>query len=94
MHLLHLQYLKVKFTPPKDVKIAVQQKGWINSRLMLDCFKLVIVPHTKGKQSLLIIGFFLAHEDADFLELAHAKNFNVAIIPGGCTSKIQPLYVT
>ncbi|XP_011403093.1 PREDICTED: uncharacterized protein LOC105312277 [Amphimedon queenslandica] len=35
-----------------------------------------------------------AYEDSAFLDLAHANNVDVIIIPGGCTSKIQTLDVS
>ena len=85
---------KLKFIPPREMKIAVQKKAWMDSVLMLRWFKSIILPYTKGRRSLLVIDSFSAHENASFLELANANSVDVAIIPGGCTSKVQPLDVS
>ncbi len=86
---------KLKFRCPEDVHVTVQQKGWMDSELMLRWFKAVILPYTKAKQkrALLIIDSFSAHESSEFLSLAKANNVDISIIPGGCTSKVQPLDV-
>ena len=83
----------LKFKTPKDVKVTVQSKGWMDSELMLKWFKGVILPYTQGKRALLIIDSFSAHETEEFLREAKSRNVDVALIPGGCTSKIQPLDV-
>ena len=85
---------KLKFKPPKDVRVTVQQKGWMDSSLMFAWFKSVILPFTKDRRSLLVIDSFSAHEDIEFLNLAAAHNIDEAIIPGRCTNKIQPLDVS
>lgn len=41
--------------------------------------------------ALLIIDSFSAHETKEFISEAQANNVTVSIIPGGCTSKMQPL---
>ena len=85
---------KLKFMSPREVKIAVQKKAWMDAVLMLEWFKTIILPYTKGRRSLLIIDSFSAHEETTFLELANANSVDVALIPGGCTSKVQPLDVS
>ncbi len=47
----------------------------------------------KKKTALLLIDSFSAHETDEFLALARDNNVDVSIIPGGCTSKVQPLDV-
>ena len=84
---------KLKFSAPKEVQTAVQIKGWMDSDLMVRWFRSVILPHTKGRRALLAIDSFSAHETEEFIDLAHSNNVDVVIIPGGCTSKIQPLDV-
>ena len=54
---------KLKFMSPREVKIAVQKKAWMDAVLMLEWFKTIILPYTKGRRSLLIIDSFSAHED-------------------------------
>ena len=54
---------KLKFIPPRGVKIAVQKKVRMDALMMLEWFKSIILPYTKGRRSLLIIDSFSAHED-------------------------------
>ena len=86
---------KLKFKSPDDVHVTVQAKGWMDADVMLRWFKAVILPYVKAKKKrgLLLIDSFSAHETDEFLELARANNVDVSIIPGGCTTKIQPLDV-
>ena len=65
----------------------------MDSILMIQWFKSVILPHTKGKPTLLVIDSSSTHEDIDFLNLAHSHCVNVVIIPGSM-SKTQPLDVS
>ncbi len=85
---------KLKFVAPSGIKTALQVKGWMDAGLMIKWFENVILPYTKGRRSLLVVDKFSAHETAEFLELASKNNVDVAIIPGGCTSKIQPVDVS
>ncbi len=55
--------------------------------------KKIVLPYTKKAKSLLILDSFSAHADAPFALLASKNNTNLALIPGGCTSKVQPLDV-
>ena len=40
-----------------------------------------------------MINSFSAHENEEFLEAAKSHNIDTVLIPGGCTSKVQPLDV-
>lgn len=84
---------KLQFKPPKDVHVAVQQKGWMDTDLMFRWLKAIVLPYTKGRKTLLVMDSFSAHEDTKLLEKAKAENIDIVVIPGGCTSKIQPLDV-
>ena len=84
---------KLKFMAPSNVLATVQCKGWMDSELMSRWFKAVILPYTKGRRALLLIDSFSAHESVEFIQEAQANNVQVSIIPGGCTSKVQPLDV-
>ncbi len=65
----------------------------MDTDMMLRWFKATILPYTKGRRSLLLIDSFSAHEAEVLLDLAQFNNVDIIIIPGGCTSKIQPLDV-
>lgn len=84
---------KLKFKSPANVCVAVQAKGWMDTELMMRWLKGIVLPYTQKRKALLVIDSFSAHESTEFIEEARKNNVHVAIIPGGCTSKIQPLDV-
>lgn len=84
---------QLKFSAPNNVKATVQVKGWMDSELMLRWFRGVVLPYTHSRKTLLVLDSFSAHESTEFLELARSKNVDISLIPGGCTSKVQPLDV-
>ena len=85
---------KLNFVAPSGIKIAAQVKGWMDSDIMGKWFESVVLPYTKGRRALLVLDSFSAHQTAEFLELATRNNVDVAIIPGGYTSKVQPVDVS
>lgn len=84
---------KLKFKTPEYVHVAVQKKGWMDSELMVRWLRGIVLPYTEKRKALLVIDSFSAHMTEEFIDEAKANNIDVAIIPGGCTSKIQPLDV-
>ena len=62
---------------------------------MVQWLRGIVLPYTGKRRALLVIDSFSAHATVteEFIDEAYAKNIDVAIIPGGCTSKIQPLDV-
>ena len=85
---------KLNFVAPSGIKTAAHVKGWMDSDIMGKWFESVVVPYTKGRRALLVLDSFSAHQTAEFLELATRNNVDVAIIPGGYTSKVQPVDVS
>ena len=84
---------KLTFKFPKHVKIAVQKKGWMDGDLMLQWFKATILPYSRGERAFPCVHSFSGHKTEEFMEAAKANSVDVVIIPGGCTSKVQPLDV-
>ncbi len=84
---------KLKFNPPAKVKVAVQIKAWMDKGLMKNWFTGVVMPYAKGRRALLIMDAFSAHKTDEMFDLAKKNNVDLIIIPGGCTSKVQPLDV-
>lgn len=54
-----------------------------------DCFAI----HEEGHDPSSTCSFSV-HTDVPFALLASKNNINLAVIPGGCTSKVQPLNVS
>ena len=78
---------------PDNVLVAVKTKAWMDVDLMSKWFKGVVLLYTKGRRALLSTDYSSANEDQDFMAAANKNDADVVIIPGSCTSKIQPLDV-
>ena len=76
---------------PPGVVVEVQQKGWNDGSLTLLWIQKVLCRYTKKHHALLLWDTFTGHMTEEVAEKLQANNITVAVIPGGCTSKIQPL---
>ena len=85
---------EVNLKLPSGYVVTVQKKGWMDGDLMSTWLKKMVLPYTKKQMTLLILDSFSAHANAQFALLASKYNINLALIPGGCTSKVQPLDVS
>ena len=61
--------------------------------MMLEWIDLVWEPATEGKRALLVLDSFSAHVTNDVKKRLKQIYTAPLVIPGGCTSKIQPLDV-
>ena len=66
----------------------------MDEKMMLEWIELVWEPATEGKRALLVLDSFSAHITNDVKKKLKDINTVPLIIPGGCTSKIQPLDVS
>ena len=80
-------------TPPGWI-VCVQEKAWMDEELMLRWIKDIYLRHTDKERSLLVMDSFRAHLTDNVKKSLRKGNTVPAIIPGGCTSKIQPLDVS
>ena len=69
---------------------CVQVKGWMDGDLMKKWIRQIWVKYTQRRKALLVMDSFRAHYTEDIQDLLAAANSEVAFIPGGCTSKLQP----
>lgn len=76
---------------PKGWTVCVQEKAWMEETLMLSRVKEILLPHTKKKCCLLVMNSFHAHLMDFVKETLQKGNTVTTIIPGSCTSKVQPL---
>ena len=80
---------KVKI--PSGVVTTTQVKGWMDEVRMLEWIKKVWSPYISGKPALLALDTFSGHL-TDKVRNAFSKcNTKLLVIPGGCTSVLQPL---
>ena len=90
---------KLKLTGvPDGMIVAVQEKAWMDHTLMQVYLDEVWHPFIKRRaeelglpaKSLLVMDSFSAHLTDDVTENLQKNNCMSVIIPGGCTSKVQP----
>ena len=74
--------------------IAYQEKGWMNEEIMKQWITTVWMQYTQRKPSLLVLDSFSAHVTDEIKSMFARCNTTVIVIPGGCTSVLQPLDVS
>lgn len=74
--------------------VCVQQKGWMDGTLMMRWINEIYLKYTGSKKSLLVMDTFSVHCSDEIISLLSKHHSRVALIPGGCTSKLQPLDVS
>jgi hypothetical protein len=85
----------LKTVKPRDSEICVtvQPKAWMDQDMMRKWIKYVLLPYTKGRHCLVLMDSFRAHVTDDIVRAMTKAKATVVVIPGGCTSKIQPVDV-
>src|SRR6266542_3072444 len=85
---------KEKF--PRGIYIRVNEKEWVNEQEMLWWIEIVWTSRNPfgNPRSMLVLDSFRGHIVESVKNRLIEKNTNIAVIPGGYTSKLQPLDVT
>ena len=78
---------------PEGFILAYQEKAWMTTELTLRWVKEIWLPYTQRKEALLVLDHFSAHLAETVAEKLSDGNTFSAVIPGGCTSVLQPLDV-
>ena len=73
--------------------MEVQKKSWNDSSLTKVWVQKILCQYTKKQHALLVWDTFSGHMMTDVAEMLRKNNITVIVIPGGCTSKIQPIDV-
>ena len=73
--------------------VIVQENGWMVEKLTLRFIKEIWM-HNMGSDSLLVWDSFCSHITEAVIKELHKHNVRPEVIPGGCTSKAQPLDVS
>jgi len=76
------------------VFVRAQVKAWMDEAMMLEWIDLVWEPATEGQRAMLILDSFSAHITPAVKQRLKEINTVPVVIPGGCTSKVQPLDVS
>lgn len=74
--------------------VSYQEKAWMDESGMLKWIDRIWIKYTKKKPSLLFLDCFKAHLTEKVKEAFGNCNTTVLVIPGGCTSVLQPLDVS
>ncbi len=85
---------QLKLTHPESIVVRVQQKAWMDESLMLEWIDICLRSYTGRRPSLLVLDSFRGHITKDVTSLMKKHNIIPAVIPGGCTSLLQPLDVS
>ena len=79
---------------PEGCIVTVQEKAWVDEAIMNrwidECFK----AYTNRNRSLLVLDAFRCHIMESIKKHLRKANAALAVIPGGCTSILQPLDVS
>ena len=79
---------------PKGIIVRVHEKGWMDESLMKEWLRLVWGRRQNTRQrSLLVLDSFRCHRTESVKNILKDDNTDLAIIPGGMTSMLQPLDV-
>ncbi len=81
-------------TIPKGVVCTVQPKAWMDEKLMFEWITKVWIPYVGKNRALLCLDTFSAHLTEAVREEFARIGSKLLIIPGGCTSVLQPLDVS
>ena len=73
--------------------VAVNDKAWMREDVMLRWIREILRPYTQRRPSLLVLDSFSAHITLKVREELCKIQCHPSIIPGGCTTKAQPLDV-
>ena len=99
--LLPVVIFKLKNIPqetfPNGIFVRVNAKGWVNKNKMIWQIENVWSRRTidsSNPNSLLVLDSFRDHLVSSVKQKLHEKATNMAVIPGGLTSKLQPLDIS
>jgi len=78
---------------PHGIYIRANEKGWMNENEMLWWIETIWTSRNpfSNSRSMLVLDSFRGHTTNPVKNQLVEKNTNIAVIPGGYTSKLQPL---
>ena len=94
---------RLKLTAHEGVLVCVQTKAWMDEELMKEYLKHIWQPYVEetaerlglpDHNALLLLDSFKAHTTDSITKMMKEQDTTHCIIPGGCTSKLQPLDVS
>ena len=83
-----------KVPVPHGVVCTTQAKGWMDEERMLEWIQKVWTPYVDGNRALLSLDTFSGHLTDRVKDALDKCGTKMLVIPGGCTSVLQPLDVS
>jgi transposase-like protein len=74
--------------------VVYQENGYMNSDLTVHWIENCFLPSLRSSRNILVFDSFTGHLTDDVLNCLKENNIRYAVIPGGCTSSLQPLDLT
>jgi len=86
----------VKEKEEYDPRVVVRfnAKAYANAENFLKYLEDQFIPILDGQPSLLVLDLFATHKTQEVLDTFLANDITLSLIPGGCTSLVQPLDVS
>ena len=81
-------------TGSEGTVVSYQSKAWVDEKQMLKWITDIWMKYTRKRPSLLFLDSFSAHLTDEVKDKFKTYNTTVVVIPGGCTSVLQPLDVS
>ena len=94
---------RLNLSAPEGVRVCVQDKAWMDEDLMKEYLKHIWQPYVEetadrlglpNHNALLTLDSFRAHTTDNTTKMMKEHSTTHCVIPGGCTSKLQPLDVS
>ena len=94
---------RLKLTAPEGVVVSVQTKAWMDEDLMTEYLEHIWQPYVEetadklglpDHNALLTLDSFRAHTTDKITKVMEEHSTTHCVMPGGCTSKLQPLDVS
>jgi len=86
--------LKEKESYDSRVDVKFNPKAYANTENFLQWIEEQLIPALDNRPTILALDLFAAHKTEEVLDTFFANDITVSLIPGGCTSLVQPLDVS
>lgn len=78
---------------PAGMHVELQESGWMTEKIMVKWLDSIIAPHTCHRPCLLVMDSFAGHTTQALRQKLEELNITPAVIPGGCTSKVNDSFI-
>lgn len=76
------------------VVVKFNPKAYANSTNVVEWLEEQVIPVLEGRPTLIVLDMFGSHKTDEVLDTMRAHDITLGVVPGGCTSMVQPLDVS